>query len=678
MKKGLLIVFLSVSALLCAHNYNLSRALEAIQASNFEKALDYVNRDISDFPDKAESRFQRAFIYYKQERNREALTELSAVFALTKPADKEIRARIYNLRGEIYASVGNPEKAIANFSSAIRLNPKVAEYYLNRAQACFGNRQYDRAEADYQQVLLLNEGEMSAQIGLARICMAKNQFAKAEKKLYELTALFPGKSEPFFYLAQSCYAQKQTDNAIVFMFQAVRQDEQNDSALTCFQEYAKNNFRLAMAHVSTMLVSQPDNVSWLLLRGKIAEENRQYRPAISDFSRGLKAPDGERRLELLYHRAMSYMECGEYPKAIADFSEAIAVDSTSEYLWAYRGYAKQYLPDFAGAKSDFSRAIDINPLDGWFYYRRGWLNDDFLKLPDAALEDYNQAIALDKTLFYPLWHRGRLYQSELKDTAMARKDYETLLQNDTTVSNSSVRHFALMALGHHTEAEAWMKKIIAAYPTAGSYYDAACLYADMKRPEQAVNALKMALEKGYVNFSHIASDDDLDDIRNLPEFTAAVDKWHAKFMATQIGDVVADTLQQHVAPQTVVMPMIPNDGGTYTMPCRVNGLPLNFTFDTGACEVSVSQTEVQFMLKNNYLKPADLLGTERYTFANGDVGLGTRLILRKVDIGGFILYNVPAVVVDSKKAPLLFGQSALSKYGKIVIDNDAKTITISR
>jgi len=106
-------------------------------------------------------------------------------------------------------------------------------------------------------------------------------------------------------------------------------------------------------------------------------------------------------------------------------------------------------------------------------------------------------------------------------------------------------------------------------------------------------------------------------------------------------------------------------------------LPLSFVFDTGACDISISQTEVQFMLKNDYMKPGDILGKQEFSFANGDIEVGTKIILRKVEIGGLILHNVAASVIDNSKAPLLFGQSALSKYGKIVIDNDKKTITIS-
>ncbi len=119
------------------------------------------------------------------------------------------------------------------------------------------------------------------------------------------------------------------------------------------------------------------------------------------------------------------------------------------------------------------------------------------------------------------------------------------------------------------------------------------------------------------------------------------------------------------------------NSGNYEIKCQINERPLSFLFDTGASDISISQTEVDFMLKNGYLDKADILGAQSYQYANGESEVGTRIMLRKVNLGGFILRNVSASVVYNKKAPLLIGQSALAKYGKILIDNKAKTITIS-
>lgn len=115
-------------------------------------------------------------------------------------------------------------------------------------------------------------------------------------------------------------------------------------------------------------------------------------------------------------------------------------------------------------------------------------------------------------------------------------------------------------------------------------------------------------------------------------------------------------------------------GGVYTVPCKVNGLPLRFIFDTGASDVSISLTEATFMLKNGFLYKEDLGETVYYSIANGDIAEGTKLNLRMIEIGGLKLYNVSASIVHQVKAPLLLGQSAIANLGRIQIENETLTI----
>lgn len=119
-------------------------------------------------------------------------------------------------------------------------------------------------------------------------------------------------------------------------------------------------------------------------------------------------------------------------------------------------------------------------------------------------------------------------------------------------------------------------------------------------------------------------------------------------------------------------------GNTYLIPCKVNGLPLDFIFDTGASSVQISKGEAIFMLKNGYLSNDDIRGTQQFQTASGDIIEGTRIIIRKIEIGGMILRDVEASVVHSNNAPLLLGQSVLSRLGKIQIDYSNSTLTIIR
>jgi clan AA aspartic protease (TIGR02281 family) len=116
--------------------------------------------------------------------------------------------------------------------------------------------------------------------------------------------------------------------------------------------------------------------------------------------------------------------------------------------------------------------------------------------------------------------------------------------------------------------------------------------------------------------------------------------------------------------------------GVYLVPCAVNGLKLKFIFDTGAGDVSISLSEAVFMIKNGYMKEEDLIGTEYYRIANGDVAEGTKIIIRKLEIANKTLYNVEASIVHTLSAPLLLGQSAIQRFGKFSIDYATNTLTL--
>lgn len=116
--------------------------------------------------------------------------------------------------------------------------------------------------------------------------------------------------------------------------------------------------------------------------------------------------------------------------------------------------------------------------------------------------------------------------------------------------------------------------------------------------------------------------------------------------------------------------------GVSVIPCKVNGLSLNFIYDTGASDVSISLVEAGFMLKNGYLTESDFIGSQNYSDANGDIEEGVTINLRSIIIGGLLIKDIQATIVKNTKAPLLLGQSALSKLGIVQQDFVKNTLTI--
>lgn len=119
------------------------------------------------------------------------------------------------------------------------------------------------------------------------------------------------------------------------------------------------------------------------------------------------------------------------------------------------------------------------------------------------------------------------------------------------------------------------------------------------------------------------------------------------------------------------------ENGIYYVPIIVNGLNLDFVFDTGASDISLSAAEATVMVRQGKITEDDVVGQARFSDANGDVSVGTVVILKTVQIGDIVLENVEATVVDNIQAPLLLGQTALAKFGKVTIDYNNYTIEFS-
>lgn len=117
--------------------------------------------------------------------------------------------------------------------------------------------------------------------------------------------------------------------------------------------------------------------------------------------------------------------------------------------------------------------------------------------------------------------------------------------------------------------------------------------------------------------------------------------------------------------------------GIFQIPVEINGIPMHFIFDTGASVISISETEAVFLYKQGMLSREDILGDASFSDANGNISEGTLINLKEIRIGNRRLENIRAAVVHNLQAPLLLGQSALQKFGKVTIDYQKMEIELN-
>ena len=331
-------------------------------------------------------------------------------------------------------------------------------------------------------------------------------------------------------------------------------------------------------------------------RKKESERRERF---VADFTHEMKTPmtsiigyaDMLMSYELsVEERSDCYEEMGMTQLALDDINKAMELTDQRNYAYYYgrRSGIYRYAGMYKEAIEDLDKYIERYPTDAYGYYARGWcqeLSGD----SKGAMEDYNEGIAVDENYPYIYLMRGTLHM-ENGDAEKAAADFETVVAKDTTVMGGSCRHYALNFLGKAEEAEEWMNKIIEKDPDEpGEWYDKACLYARMGRCDDAVAALRVSFEKGYRSFPHIEHDNDMDPIRERDDFKSLVAQYK-EILETEIAKVAknVDDEEDMVVSEIDMKKMY---GGTYEIPCSVNGLPLKMIFDTGASDVPISSVE---------------------------------------------------------------------------------------
>ena len=106
----------------------------------------------------------------------------------------------------------------------------------------------------------------------------------------------------------------------------------------------------------------------------------------------------------------------------------------------------------------------------------------------------------------------------------------------------------------------------------------------------------------------------------------------------------------------------------YYVPCKINGLEADFIFDTGAATICLSSFFAQQLIETGQLSKNDIVGTGTSKIADGSTNDVLVAYIKDVEIGGLHLHNVIATIREQQNAPLLLGQSAIEKLGKITID----------
>ena len=655
-------------------DYNYRKAVEAyFEDDDDEKALELLNKQIDETPNHIDSRFIRARIYWSTDKYDAALRDISHAIKHYKGKPRVYKSTLWGLQGAIYDDMERYPEAAESYKQAVKLarkdNPeKVQSYHFDFAQALYMSDEFDNAEKEYRAMLKTDPSDVTAMIGLARFYRDKEQYEESLKWLETAESYNAGYGEIYKFKMQVYDKMDREDDTVDAALKYFELDD--DAEAWYVADYAKKHYTYGVARIKAEMNKEDASSRWIVLLTRLYEDHCDYLHALELYNR-VESEYGEHPM-ISYYKSSCYRELGQFKKAISEATKAIEL-SEDQSLYSHRGDIYRSAGMYKEAIADYQVSMENDPSSGYEYYAIGWCHE-LQGDKKTALEYYNKGIDIDKSYAYLYLSRADLL-SQSGDCEAAERDYEKVLELDTTPEDGSCRHYALVGLGRWYDAELWMNRIIEAHPNDhGVYYDKACLFARMNRPEEAIKALEEAFKKGFRKFAHLEHDDDMDSLRNLLEYKALIMEYKDKPVEEQAEEpeITIETAEALVS--EIQMKKMP--GGTYEVPCTINGLPLKFIFDTGASDVTLSSVEANFMLKNDYLSEKDFKGSRRYLTADGTIANGAIVRIKEVKVGDVTLKNIEASVVNSQKAPLLLGQSVLDRFGTITIDNENSVMTI--
>jgi tetratricopeptide (TPR) repeat protein len=162
---------------------------------------------------------------------------------------------------------------------------------------------------------------------------------------------------------------------------------------------------------------KPDD---FLIKGNEKYDQKDWRGALADYNQAIK-------LDSNY--AIAYMnrgnvrdDLGDKQGAITDYNQAIKINPNYAKAYYNRGNVRDDLGDKQGAITDYNQAIKINPNYAKAYSNRGIVRDD-LGDKQGAIADYNQAIKINPNLAQAYYNRG-VVRKQLGDKQGAIQDVQ--------------------------------------------------------------------------------------------------------------------------------------------------------------------------------------------------------------------------------------------------------------
>jgi serine/threonine protein kinase/tetratricopeptide (TPR) repeat protein len=283
-----------------------------------------------------------------------AIETLSAAIDV-HPAD----TRNYISRAEAYRSIGELDKALADYDMLIKLAPENPTGYLGRAQIEAMHGKYTPAIDSYSHAIALDPSSVVALIGRAESYAAQGDYPRAIDDYDRVIELNPGNITGYRGRGQAYMRALAYRQALADLSQAITISP-NDAGIYIQRGLAYVHlaeYDRAIGDYDIAVRMDPEYADAYLHRGRAAFYQRAYERAIADYNQYLllvpESPVG------LYNRGLALSARGEQTSAISDFDAYLQLRPDDPDIYLYRGMAYARIGERDRAIADFQKCLSL-------------------------------------------------------------------------------------------------------------------------------------------------------------------------------------------------------------------------------------------------------------------------------------------------------------------------------
>jgi clan AA aspartic protease (TIGR02281 family) len=646
-------------------SYNYQRGIELIKSDQVDEGIRFLEKELQQNPKNGYADAWLAAAYSEKKEKGTALHFIEEALKHLPKSDKYYRAWSYSVKGRLYLEMADTTQALSCFTQAIKTEPQNEEWYEYRGFLYRDMKLWEKSDADFRQYIKLTPGLIQGNLYLGRNLFLQKKYEEALGQ-YQYAHKLAERAYTNSAMAEVEVELGKYEDAATHIIESLKMESCEETCMEILQN--NKNAKLAellLQKFHAQELANPNVIDWYYYAMCVQRGQKEYEDAIRTCQK-IQAITPDAYFD--NYMAGLYRKMGDWDNALKFQNKAVENDSTDSDYRVARAFTYSEMDSIDQMYADIDNVLKQHPDEANLYFARGELNF-FHNNYAAAIEDYTNGLAFDNSNDWERYMRGRSYEAN-GQTDKAQTDY---LYVETHTKKPDILMFVKASLGKKEEAIALADSLLKA-DTTENRYNVACVYALLGENELALSELEKEMKDGLVNFTHLRLDPDLQSLSGN-ELELLIQKYEA--IAKERIEKFQKVEQKKQCKEKVVEIPFSTSNGVTKVDCTINGLPLNFIFDTGASDVTISQTEANFMFKNGYLSQRDIVGKERYLTADGNVSVGTTFILNHINFGGLELTGVRASVVASQKAPLLLGQTVLKRLGKIEIDNERRVLRIT-